>query len=266
MIKLDATTGTQQAEFDAVANGCIGGDVWGSPTIDEATGKLYFVTGDYDGSPCTPPGKFVDAMVELNASDFSLVASWQVPYSQRVGDGDFGTTPTLFDVTVNGQVRHMVGAGNKNGLYYAFNRTNIAAGPIWKLQVAFGSGDPTVAGTVSSSAWDGTTLYVAGGKTQYGSGPACAGSVRAVNPITGHVLWKTCMSNPVLASLTAIPGVVFAGAYTNFYALSATNGQILWYYHDASNNTPRFWSPTTVDNGVVYEGNTDGSLYAFTTH
>ena len=46
LVQLDRTTGAVQHTFNVVPNGCIGGGVWGSPTIDEAAGTIYFTTGN----------------------------------------------------------------------------------------------------------------------------------------------------------------------------------------------------------------------------
>ena len=108
-----------------------------------------------------------DALVALRTTDLSLVSDWQVPASEQVFDGDFGTTPTFFKATIGGIVHKMIGLMNKNGIYYAFDRTTINAGPIWQDQLAA----PTTNGenNVSSSSWDGTTLYAAAASTTINS-------------------------------------------------------------------------------------------------
>lgn len=63
---------------------------------------------------------------------------WQVPSSQLSGDSDFGDTLTLFTATINGVTREMVAVANKNGYYYAFDRTKLSAGPLWSDALATG--------------------------------------------------------------------------------------------------------------------------------
>ena len=65
-------------------------------------------------------------------------------------DGDFGATPTLFTASIDGKPTKLVGAVNKNGIYYAFRRGDVAAGPVWKTTPL--SIYPV---TIASSAWDG---------------------------------------------------------------------------------------------------------------
>ena len=100
-----------------------------------------------------------DALVALRTSDLSLVGSWQVPVSQQVTDGDFGTAPTLFQATIGGVVHQMVGLINKNGIYYAFDRTNISAGPVWQDQLAAPPLGDGIGNNISSSEWDGTYAF-----------------------------------------------------------------------------------------------------------
>ncbi len=80
---------------------------------------------------CTGANIYAPALIELGPSDVShLLDYWQVPRDQQNGDSDFGTTLTLFQETINGVSTNMVVAANKDGIYYAFDRSNIGAGPV----------------------------------------------------------------------------------------------------------------------------------------
>jgi outer membrane protein assembly factor BamB len=157
----------------------------------------------------------------------------------------------------------MVGLVHKNGLYYAFDRNAIGNGPVWTAQVAYGGSAPEDGqGSISSSAWDGRRLYVAGGHTTIDRN-YCAGSVRALNPENGSLLWEDCLTNgPVLAPVTVIPGIVVVEEGPAFDVLNATSGKALFVYRDA-NTYSTFDGPATISNGVLYVGNLDGILYAF---
>lgn len=135
--QMDLATGTILHTFNVVPDGCTGGSVWGSPTIDEKTGMLYFATGN--PGRCSQREPYTIALVELQASNLSFVASWRVPDIK--GDSDFGSTPTLFQARINGIQHKMIGLINKNGIYYAFDRSNIAAGPLWQDQLALSKKD-----------------------------------------------------------------------------------------------------------------------------
>ena len=184
LFQVNASTGTIEHTFDAVPSGCIGAGIWDTPTIDESTGKLYFGTGNADPLHCLTTEPLGSAMVELNASDLTLVSSWQFTATGTT-DADVGSTPTLFNATIGGTAHAMVGLESKDGNYYAFDRTNISAGPLWKVAISVAGRNPELGlGSISSSAYDGTRLYVAGGNTTI-NGTACQGSLRALNQIPG---------------------------------------------------------------------------------
>lgn len=168
MVRLNASSGSLQNTWYSVPSGCIGGGVWSSITIDQATSTLYVGTGT-TGS-CSVTETHAQALVALT-KNLSLVSSWQVPASQEVSDGDFGATPTFFTATIGGTVHNMVGLMNKNGIYYAFDRGNISAGPVWQIQLS------TTPDNFASSSWDGTHLYLAGNDTTLG-GTSCRGNTQ----------------------------------------------------------------------------------------
>jgi polyvinyl alcohol dehydrogenase (cytochrome) len=260
MVQVNASTGAIQHVFSLVPSGCIGGGVWGSPTIDDATGMLYFGTGNR--GKCSKPEPYAQAVVELNASTFSLVGSWQVPGSDAVTDGDYGSTPTLFQATIQGTSHSMVGLVNKDGYYYALDRTKVSAGALWKVRISVGGSSPeTGNGSISSSAYDGSTLYAAGGITTIG-GRTCHGSLRALDPNTGAFLWQMCLSNPVLDSVAAIPGLVVVGSGNTMSVVNSATGNTLYSYRDPANNG-RFWGAASISNGILYDGSRSGKLFAF---
>jgi len=251
LIQLDAASGSIQHTFNVVPSGCTGGSVWSSPTIDTTASTVYISTGN-QGS-CSSSEPYTIALVELSASDLSLMHHWQVPASQQIGDGDFGSTPTLFTTTSG---TPMVGLENKNGLFYAFDRADIASGPVWSTRLA------TSRGSQSSAAWDGHTLYV-GSHGVTLNGTSCPGSVSALKPTTGAIIWQHCMkSGSVTGAVIAIPGLVILGQGTYMMVLDATSGNTLFRYDD-TNSSSRFWGWASVSNGVLYIGNKDGRLYAF---
>ena len=83
--------------------------------------------------PCFTPDE--QAIIQLNPSTLSLKSRWALPKTQAGFDLDFGATPTLFSATTaNGVSEPLVGAENKNGVYYAFDRQDLSAGPVWVYQ------------------------------------------------------------------------------------------------------------------------------------
>jgi hypothetical protein len=166
VVQLDAGSGQIQNTFNVVPSGCTGGGVWGSPTVDQSDGSLYVATGN-PGS-CSTGEPYAVALLKLRAADLSLLSSWQIPSKEQITDGDFGSAATLFSGTVSssGSPRSLVGVPNKNGTFYVFDRTALGSGPVARLGTgAPGSCPECGAGAISPSAWDGSTLYVAGGST-----------------------------------------------------------------------------------------------------
>lgn len=261
LIQMNVATGGIQHTFNVVPSHCTGGGVWGSPTIDQVTGMIYFATGN--GGSCAQTELYATALVEVRASDLSFVSSWQIPSAQRVPDSDFGSTPTLFTATIKGAVRSLVGLSNKNGEYYTFDRTAINNGPLWQTRIAVGGPCAKCGlGPISPSAWDGSTLYVAGGNVTI-RGKKCQGSLQALDPTRGHTLWEDCLtSGPVLGAVTAVPGLVVVGQGSYLMVFDANSGQTLFSYQDTHKGAA-FYGPASISNGVLYIGNKDGNLYAF---
>ncbi len=265
LIEMNATTGAIQHIFSVVPNGCLGGGVWGSPTIDSSDNSVYFATGN-DGS-CSKGEPYTIALVNVKASGLSYISSWQVPSSERMSDSDFGSTPTLFSAIIGGTQHLLVGVANKNGTYYAFDRSSINTGPLWRANIATvggGCGPECGDGSISPSAWDGSVLYVAGGQTTI-AGASCKGSVRAVSPATGKFIWEHCLKDgPVLGAVSLVPGVAVVGEGTTLAVVAASDGHTLYTYTDTKKNS-NFYGPASISNGVLYIGNFDGYLYAFGT-
>jgi len=251
LVQMDATTGTIQHTFNTVPAGCIGASVWDSPTIDQADGSVYFATGN--GGSCSTTEQYAAAIVKLSASNLTYVSSWQARH-------EFGSTPTLFQATIGGTIHKLVGLANKNGIYYAFDRGAINQGPVWQATIAISGGCPECGqGSISSSAWDGTTLYVAGGHTTI-AGNSCLGSLQALNPANGTSTWQDCLNDgPVLAAVSAVPGLAVVGEHNHLLVIASATGQILFNYA----GTADFWGSASISNGVLYTGNMKGTLYAF---
>jgi outer membrane protein assembly factor BamB len=258
VFQLDLATGTIQNTLALAPASCPGDGIWGSPTVDVTTGVIFFATGN--GCLSDPNGQ---AIVAVSSGDLSLVDRWQVPAAQVSGDSDFGNTPTLFTAVINGVTRQMVGVANKNGYYYALDRTKLSAGPVWSVQLAVGGECPDCGdGSISPSAFDGATLYVAAGTTTINA-TSCTSSISAINPATGAFVWRNCLtSGPTLGAVLAAPGLVVADSKTAVNVLDASTGNTLFQYRDTSQYS-YFFSAPALNSGVLYAANADGNLYAF---
>ncbi len=273
VFKLNAKDGSIQAVFNVVPNGCTGGSVWSAPAIDAATGKLFVTTGN--PGTCSQPEPLAIAFLELNASDLSYVASWAVPPSQLVPDSDFGATTTFFQ-DANG--RPLVGAANKNGIFYALPRdyVPVAGGPawqpVWQQQIGVG-GDCPQCGTavIAPAAFDGAHLFTGSGQSTI-NGQACDGTARELDPTTGQFIWQHCFIGgnakypaSVLGAVTVTPNVVVVGAGTSVFVLDKSNGATLFQFntHQVSSSFQPsfFWGSSAVSGGTIFAGNMDGTFY-----
>jgi outer membrane protein assembly factor BamB len=264
VVQLNASTGAIQHTFNTVPSGCVGAGVWGSPTIDPAgnggLGTVYVTTGN--NGNCSSSEPYAYSIIELSLTNIStVIGSWAVPSSQQVSDSDFGATPTLF--TANGQ--NMVGAVNKNGIFYAFKRDALSTGPVWQQRVGNGGDCPQCgSGNISPAAWDGTTLYEGSGNITI-SGVACQGSVDAINPANGSFIWRHCLKDgSVLGPIAVANGVIAAGQGRYLMVLAASNGKTLYRFEDTTSGSTFYGGPS-ISHGVIYIGNMDGRLYAIGT-
>jgi len=262
IVQMNAITGAVRKTFYTAPAGCTGASVWGSPTVDTATGDIYFGTGN--AGSCGSPETLASAVIQTDSS-LSLLSTWQVPGNQQIKDGDFGSTPTLFHAYMSGVLHQMVGLPNKNGVYYAFDRSSLSSGPLWQRRTSYGGACPECGESdISSSAYDGHHLFVGGEKGKVKEA-LCAGNIKELRPSTGGIVWADCLqSGPVIGAVTGVPGVVFVGAGNTVYAVNMNNGAILWTYQDTLTGS-NFWGPAAISNGIAYIGNQDGNLYAFGT-
>lgn len=255
VVKFNPSTGAIQADLPLVPAGCLGAGVWGSPTIDTATGDVYVATGNDSGACGSGPEPYAQAMVRLSP-DLTPISWWRIPNSQAIGDSDFGVTPTLFTARIHGVEQQMVGAMNKSGIYYAFNRNEIANGPVWETPVI-----STNEEEVSSSAFNGSGLYVAGGQTTIGH-RFCWGTIRDLNPGTGKVVWLDCLpGGQQYPAVAATPGMVWVAVGSIFYGVRSTTGQILFRRQEASG--AYYYGPPSFTGNMMLLGSPDGWLREF---
>jgi outer membrane protein assembly factor BamB len=235
----------------------------GVAVIGVTTGTLFLV-----GPTLSITRPYAISIVKVAANDLHVEGYWHIPASENT-DYDFGTTPTLFrgTVTAGGRPRDLLGAVNKNGFYYVFDRSDLNAGPLVRIRIAYSRiTDPTQGnGSISPSAYDGQNVYVAGGMAQIG-GISSKGSVVALNPNDlQKPIWQQPLSGPVLGAVTAVPGLLVVGAGSSTVVLTAVDGAPVFTTPVSSAGKPApavIYGAATVANGVLYQGDTYGYLYA----
>jgi polyvinyl alcohol dehydrogenase (cytochrome) len=264
-----------------------GAAVWGSnPVVDPALKKIFIGTGDNYSKPtapaylkciadggtepkCLSPDDHVDSMLALEMGTGKVAWSrrlrndddWNVAcFVDKPGQGncpkgagpdyDFGSAPNEF--TVAG--KKVIGAGQKSGIYTAFNPETGAI--IWSKQVGPGS---FLGGIEWGSAIDNTRLYVAiSNFDREKSAAGTAGSWSALEPATGKTIWQVPDPNGTidLAPMAVSNGVVYAGSMTtkttqpDMFALDAGTGKVLWRFNSGASVI----SGAVISGGVVYWG------------
>jgi PQQ-like domain len=206
------------------------------------------------------------SLIKLDAGDLHVIASWKVPATDQ-GDYDFGSTPTLFSgtVTPGGARRQLLGIPNKNGNYYVFDRNKIESGPVVTIRLADAPRtDPTKGnGSISPSAFDGHTLYVAGGGTK-AAGDSVPGTLLAYDPNNfSKPIWKVDAAGPVLGAVTMSSGVVVIGNGPFTTVVSSADGSILFKGSVSNPKAAVIFGAATIANGRIYQGDTAGYLYAY---
>ena len=192
-----------------MAPGHIGGSVW---TSAAALGTSVWVT---TGNP-DPAGTSLDdsySIVRLDAASFAKKDGYQVVEGQAA-DLDFGTSPSVFTGTVGSVRTDLVGACNKNGTFYAFRRSALAAGPVWAKSVGF-VGGTGMGACLPSPAYDAQLgrIFVASNRTVI-DGVEVPGGLRALDPGTGATLWEAPLPCLPYGSPTVNGGVVAVPMHT----------------------------------------------------
>jgi polyvinyl alcohol dehydrogenase (cytochrome) len=218
-------TGRRIASFYAVPRGMVGGSVWSSVAVDDA-GDVYATTGNGPGHSAYD----TDAILKLSPA-LKLLGRFQVPKAEITTDGDFGGSPTLFSAEVNGATMRLVGACDKNGIYYALRRSTMRV--TWQRRIGASSVGKVRAQCQSAAAYDGSYLYLAGPAATI-VGQTYRGSVERLDPATGAFDWRTGLPEGVLSSPAVnAGGLVGVGTYDNgaapnvTYLIDASTGAIV---------------------------------------
>ena len=233
-----------------------GGGIWGygGAAIDPTTQAVYVATGN--GLSSETSG-YSEDVIRLDPS-LSVVAANYAGFTG--GDVDYGATPFLYATPCNNQVA----AVNKSGVLVTYDRDNIDAGPLQKLQIGDGGGP-----LIGDLAQDPTAgfLFVSNPDTSP-SGTYSHGLLAfAINGSCQlQLAWQAAIgtgSSGPLASPTAVPGVVFlgTGGGNGLYALDSATGATLW--NSGSAITDSVYVAPAVLGGQVFVGSWDHHLHAF---
>ncbi len=236
-------------------DGQLGGTIWTKPVVDAARNSVFVTTGNRAYDSTGDSQVHAESLVAVDATTLAIKGYWSLPVADPTPD-DWGTAPTLFTDAFG---RALVSAANKNGVLYTFLRDNVSAGPVWfrrlaEPAVAFDAG----AGAVYSNGYfDGQRLFYAGGKTTV-DGQAVKGSIRALNPATGAVIWEQPLPIKTYGALTGANGMVVVPSERGLRVFNAITGELL-YANDIG-----LYAAAAIANGRLFIGDTKGVIRAFT--
>jgi outer membrane protein assembly factor BamB len=233
ILEINQGTGKRLAYWDSLPANVVGGSVWSSVGV-LPDGNVTVATGNSVGNTQIPHAEAINV---LNGSTLKLIDSWMVPISQAIGDSDFGGSPTAFVARPHGVATEMVGACNKNGIYYAVRAYDMKAGPLWEHRMGVPTTGPESNECDSAAIWNGKYVIEGGGSIVTINGTQYNGSVQALNPTTGKPAWQTGLPGWVVGSPAEDgAGVIAAPVYNSpnigtsgVYLLSASTGRILGY-------------------------------------
>jgi polyvinyl alcohol dehydrogenase (cytochrome) len=255
--------------------------VWSStPVVDRKRKQLYVTTGNNYIEPAAGPskadGNYVDAVIALDLDTGKVKWANSLPeggkdiwtlFDTSGPDSDFGAGANLFTAKINGVAKDLVGAGQKSGMYYAFDPDTGAT--VWKTQVGPGG---HLGGIHWGTATDGTRIYVGinnstgASLTLLGKGPhsgemTTSGIWSALDTANGEVVWQVAdpaLDKPLSGAsvngpVAVVNGVLFGGsmdAKGTMFAFNAETGEKLWSFESGGT----VYGGPAVANGVVYWG------------
>jgi quinohemoprotein ethanol dehydrogenase len=104
-----------------------GAPVWQTPAVDPKLGLLYFSTGntspDFDGSSRKGDNLFANSIVAVDAKTGEYRWHYQQVHHD-IWDLDSPSPVVLFDLAVDGKLRHALAEASKTGWVYILDRTN----------------------------------------------------------------------------------------------------------------------------------------------
>lgn len=284
VVAIDVSSGAIKWRTYTVPEGYYGGSVWGSTaavdlqrnTVYVGAGNNYMVPQSVldclnsGGSPakCIDPNDHFDSILALDMTTGAIkwtarglsYDAWNVGCGLNIPgvitvapnnncpnpagpDWDFAQGPMLFGG--NGNAGRLVGAGQKSGMFWAFDADTGAVR--WSTQVAPGG---LTGGLQWGSANDGKRIYAAAsnsGMTGSGTTPGVwqlangstttSGGWASVNVDSGAILWTTAdpLGSRAEGAVSVANGVVFGcnldPVNGTMYALNAANGKVLWSFN-----------------------------------
>jgi hypothetical protein len=264
------SNGAPVGTYWTVPAGNQGGPIWATPVASGSS--TWVATGN-----ATQGFVYGDSYSIVRLQGATKVDSWTIPGQTAAVDNDFGDSPTLFTGVAGTTPRSMIGDCNKNGTFYALQSMSLSSGPVWTYQL--GSGDDTLCS--AGAVWDAGAHELIMGGTKAPNGQP--GSIQALSPDTGAVIWKSYLPCPVEGTpsedgdgVLAVVTFSYAG---NRCSPGATPGLYLYNAHSTVPNgsgppapqllktiplgAAAFSQPAFADSYLLVAGDGNGNLMAY---
>jgi chitodextrinase len=285
--------------FNANPNGSDSG-IWmsgGAPAAD-ATGNLYFLTGNGTFDANSGGSDYGDSTVKLSTAGGLSVASYFTPADQanlQGGDTDHGSggAAVLVDQPLTAPHQHLMIGGGKEGNLFVLDRDNLGG-----YGASFTPADSNAVqkfsegnGIFATSAFWNNALYVAGagGHLKTFSFNTTTGQFNPSQTSQSAATFGFPGASPSVSSLGSANGIVWAtdsSSYGSNNSGARSAGPAILHAYDATNLAAELWNSTqasasrdqagngvkftlpTIANGKVYIGtrgsdNTNGSGTVF---
>jgi polyvinyl alcohol dehydrogenase (cytochrome) len=232
-VAFDRRTGDELWRYFTADPPYNGVGVWSTPSYDSDLRTVYITTGNNYTEAAGPTS---DSIIALD------VATGQPRWTRQVTtgdvftvpnpvseDSDLGTNPILFDATVDGRERKLLGAGQKSGTFWVLDRESGEI--VWQREVS--GGGPLVGGVFNNGAYDGRSIIVAGnngpGRRRPPEG-APRSVLMAMDPATGRVKWQRELPGFVWAPITLGRRVGFVAPDDSVQAFDTRTGKELFSF------------------------------------
>jgi alcohol dehydrogenase (cytochrome c) len=255
---------TWPASIDVLARG--GGGTWVTGSYDPELNTLYWGTGnpnpDYYGEDRKGDNLFTASLIALDADTGTL--KWYYQFTPHdTHDWDSNHVPVLADLTIGGQRRKVVMVANRNGFFYALDRTTgkvVYGKPFtdttWARELG-PDGHPIVLNDGSKGClpdqWGGTNFMP----------PSFDPELRLFF-VTARETCATYLpeKQTIVPGRSSTSGVVRRDAdkaYGVLRAIDVTTGDRKWEFRYTS---PSFAGVLSTASGVVFSGDNEGNFMA----
>tara|TARA_R110002012_G_scaffold278971_1_gene466846 strand:+ start:5412 stop:6671 length:1260 start_codon:yes stop_codon:yes gene_type:complete len=231
VIALDAKTGNKVWERFLVEPPQNGVPMWTSFALDTESNTLYFTTGNnYTGEEAS---KMSDAMVAVDSKTGDVKWFYQVTphdlwtHHQKKGpDYDFSGGAQLFTAEIDGEMRKLVGAGQKSGVYTVWDA--ITGDKVWESVIGYGG----VKGGLHSEASiaDGTVYVWSNNNYAHKPPTDTPLTVKALDAATGELKWVANESQPasLVTGYLANDVYIVGSVEGTIQAYHAKDGKKIW--------------------------------------